>query len=97
MLISFLPLVDIAAEPVAGLVALGADVGDVDGAVAVSPGLSGRASRAGGRLHGLLCGVFAGLGPGSGAGEAIRPSLALRAVLPDAGGGVAGMVRTVGS
>ena len=72
VLISFLPLVDIAAEPVAGLVALGLMLATLDGSVASFPGISRGPWCGRGGMSGLLCDALDGLGRGAGAGEAMR-------------------------
>jgi adenine/guanine/hypoxanthine permease len=82
VLISFLPLVDIAAEPIAGLVALGLMLATLTARWRFPRDFPGAF---GALLIGCLVYYAAyslGWGPGPGAGEAMKPSLAFRAVLP---------------
>jgi AGZA family xanthine/uracil permease-like MFS transporter len=81
VLISFLPLLDIAAEPVAGMVALGLMLATLTARWQFPLDFPGA-------LGALLVGCvvyyaiyFLGWGPGPG-GEGLAPSLAIRAVLP---------------
>ena len=83
VIISFLPLIDIAAQPIAGIRRAGGDPGDADGPL----GAARRRSRGPWRRWSSAASIYygmhlAGLGPGLGGGEVDRPSLALRAVLP---------------
>jgi adenine/guanine/hypoxanthine permease len=82
VLISFLPLIDIAAEPAVGLVALGLMLASLTARWRFPWGFPGA-------LGALVVGCLVyygayglGWGPGPGAGEAMKPSLAFRAVLP---------------
>ena len=73
VLISFLPLLDIAAHPVAGVVAMGLILGDADGEVGVSARVSRGAGGGAGRLCGLLRSFFRWAGD---------PGLAARGACP---------------
>jgi adenine/guanine/hypoxanthine permease len=82
VLISYLPVIDIAAEPVAGLVALGLMLATLTARWRFPRDFPGAF---GALIVGCL--VYYGAyvlrwGPGPGGGEATMPSLALRAVLP---------------
>lgn len=82
VLISFLPLVDIAAEPVAGLVALALMLATLTARWRLPwdfPGAFG-ALLAGCLVYYVA--YYFGWGPGPGAGEAMTPTVAFRAVLP---------------
>ena len=82
VLISYLPLIDIAAEPVAGFVALGLMLATLTARWRFPRDFPGAF---GALIVGCLVyyGAYAlGWGPGPGGGEATMPSLALRAVLP---------------
>jgi adenine/guanine/hypoxanthine permease len=82
VLISYLPLIDIAAEPVAGLVALGLMLATLTARWRFPRDFPGAF---GALIVGCLVyyGAYVlGWGPGPGGGEATMPSLALRAVLP---------------
>jgi adenine/guanine/hypoxanthine permease len=82
VLISYLPLIDIAAEPVAGLVALGLMLATLTARWRFPRDFPGAF---GALIVGCLVyyGAYLfGWGPGPGGGEATMPSLALRAVLP---------------
>ena len=82
VLISFLPLLDIAAEPVAGMVALGLMLATLTARWQFPrefPGALGAVVVGCLVYYGIHC---AGLGPGAGGREGDAPSLALRAVLP---------------
>ena len=82
MLISFLPLLDIAAEPVAGLVALGLMLATLTVRWQFPRDFPGAL---GALVVGCLVyyGIYLlGWGPGPGGGEVETPSFALRAVLP---------------
>ena len=91
VLISFLPLLDIAAQPVAGLVALGLMLATLTARWqfprAVSRGAGGGRWSAALVYYGIH---LAGLGPGAWGARGTTPSLALRAVLAVAGRGLAG-------
>ncbi len=95
VLISFLPLLDIAAQPVAGLVALGVMLATLTARWQFPRRVSGGA---GAVVVGCLVyyGMhLLGLGPGAGRRGDGRRRLALRAVLPLPVGKLAGMVRGV--
>lgn len=82
VLISYLPLIDIAAEPVAGLVALGLMLATLTARWRFPRDFPGAF---GALIVGCLVyygAYLLGWGPGPGGGEAATPSLALRAVLP---------------
>jgi adenine/guanine/hypoxanthine permease len=82
VLISFLPVIDIAAEPIAGLVALGLMLATLTARWRFPRDFPGAF---GALIVGCLVyyGAYLfGWGPGPGGGEATMPSLALRAVLP---------------
>ena len=82
VLISFLPLLDIAAQPVAGFVVAGVDPGDADGALAVSRQIPGALGGRGGRAAWSTTGCTSlGWGPGSGPRGA-GPSAGSGLVLP---------------
>ena len=66
VLISFLPLLDIAAEPVAGLVALGLMLATLTARWQFPRQFPGASGGGGGGLPGLLRDAFAGMGPGVG-------------------------------
>ena len=82
VLISFLPLIDIAATPIAGMATLAVILATLTARWRLPRNIPGA-------LVAVLVGCFiyylmnlCGLGPGLGGGESERPSLALRAVLP---------------
>jgi adenine/guanine/hypoxanthine permease len=82
VLISYLPLIDIAAEPIAGLVALGLMLATLTARWRFPRDFPGAF---GALIVGCLVyygAYLLGWGPGPGGGEAATPSLALRAVLP---------------
>ena len=94
VIISFLPLLDIAAQPVAGFVVAGRHPGDPDGAL----GAAAAGSRAPWRRWLVGCLVYygmhlLGLGPGARGARGRRPSAALRLVLPVPVGAWLGLVR----
>ena len=83
VLISFLPLIDIASTPIAGMASLAVILATLTSRWKLPRNFPGA-------LAALLVGCviyyamnLAGLGPGLGGGEAARPSLALRATLPN--------------
>ena len=83
VLISFLPLIDIAATPIAGMAALAVILATLTARWRLPRNIPGA-------LAAVVVGCFiyyamhlVGLGPGLGGGEAERPSLALRAYLPN--------------
>ena len=82
VLISFLPLLDIAAQPVAGMVALGLILATLTARWQFPRQIPGALGAVVVGCLDLLRDVMAGIGPGPRRPREARPSLAFRAVLP---------------